>query len=68
MLNKFRYCPSDIVDIPTSCVWLENQNQGICSGFVNSRSLVLFDYAEKDEIKSIFSYESEATDARTNKF
>jgi len=57
-----------MTDIPTSSVWIDNQNQGICSGYVNSRNLVLFDYAEKQEIKSVFSYESEAVDARTNKF
>ena len=44
-----------MTDIPTSSVWIDNQNQGICSGYVNSRNLVLFDYAEKQEIKSVFS-------------
>ena len=68
MMGKFRYSPSDIVDIPTSTTWLENQNESICSGFVNSRSLVVFDYSQKQEISNIFSYDSEALDARPNKF
>lgn len=67
LIGSFKYASNDINDIPTCSVWINNQNQGICSGFVDFKGLVLFDYAQKEKIKSVFSFESEAKDARANK-
>lgn len=39
----------------------------LCSGYAFSKTLILFDYTEKKEIKTVLEYDSAEIDARTNK-
>lgn len=63
LLGTFSY----LNDIPTTHAFIDGSMPSLCSGYAFSKNLILFDYIEKKEIKTVLEYESTENDARTNK-